>query len=396
MKIAYFDCFSGISGDMCLGAVVDAGAPVNEIKRRLKKLDVKGYSLTEKKVKRGSISATKIDIILRAEERREKLKGKKWKDIQQIIKTSALPEDIKHKGYEVFKNIFDAESKVHGEAINQVHLHDLSGIDSMIDIFGTLTGLSLLGVETIYSSPVNLGGGVVDTAHGVLPVPAPATAEILKDVPVYSSGNSSELTTPTGAAIIKTLSKNFGGMPVLIPENIGIGAGSREIENRPNILRIFIGSHYKKGSDETVTVIETNVDDMNPQIYDYLIEKLLQKGALDVYITQVMMKKTRPGIKLSILCDKHMADDLISLLFKETTTIGVRYYETNRVTMMREIKYVKTKYGKIRVKYSVSGNSVSKSSPEYEDCKRIAKEKGIPLINVIEEVRKASGTKTGD
>ena len=398
MKIAYFDCFSGISGDMCLGALVDAGIPLNEIEKRLKKLPVRGYRLTEKKVKRAGIAATKVDVNLKSAISGRQSVVRRWKDIKKIIKTSTLSDDVKKKGYEIFKRIFEAEARVHGMSIDRVHLHELSGTDSLVDIFGTLTGLELLGFERIYSSPINLGSGFVNTAHGVLPVPAPATAELLKGVPVYSSGIPSELTTPTGAAIIKTLSAGFGEMPFFIPDHIGLGAGSRDFKDRPNVLRVLIGNSssppFGKGgmggfSNETITVIETNIDDMNPQIYEYIIERLFKEGALDVYLTQIIMKKTRPGIKMSVLCNSDKRDNLINLIFKETTTIGVRCYETNRVTMKRETKYVETKYGKVRVKYSVFGNSVSKSAPEYEDCRKLAKEKGIPLISVIDEAKKA-------
>lgn len=378
---------------MCLGALVNAGVPLKKIEKCLKKLPVKGYSLTEKKVSRAGFAATKVDVIQKAAcpaSRSEAGEGKKWKDIKKIIKTSALSDDIKQKCHESFRRLFEAEARVHGESINKVHLHELGSVDCLIDIFGTLIGLELLGVKRIYASPVNLGGGSVQTLHGTLPVPAPATAEILRDVPVYSSGIPFELTTPTGAAILKSISEGFGEMPVFIPEKIGIGAGSREFENRPNILRILIGDIYKKPFNEKVTVIETNIDDMNPQIYEYLIEKLFREGALDVYMTQVIMKKTRPGIKLSVLCDKNRRDDLISLIIKETTTIGVRYYETSRVTMDRGLKDVQTKYGKIRLKISKFGNSNLKYTPEYENCKKIAKERGVPLLEVIEEAKRAA------
>ncbi len=414
MKTAYFDCFSGISGDMCLGAMVGAGASLNEIEKNLKKLPIRGYRLTKKKVKRAGISATKVDVDLKSAISGQQSVVRRWKDIKKIIKTSTLSADVKKKGYEIFKRIFEAEARVHGMSVDRVHLHELGGIDCLIDIFGTLIGLELLGVEQVFSTPINVGSGYTKTEHGILPVPAPATAELLKGIPVYSSGIPSELTTPTGAAIIRTLSTGFGRMPLFTPEHIGLGAGSRDFKDRPNILRVLIGNSsphpFGKGaclvpayrqaggkqgmrgfSNETITVIETNIDDMNPQLYEYIIERLLKEGALDVYLTQIMMKKTRPAIKLSVLCNSDKKDNLINLIFKETTTIGVRYYETNRVTMEREIKSVKTKYGKVRVKYSVFGNSVSKSAPEYEDCRKLAKEKGIPLINVIDAVKKTLG-----
>lgn len=398
MKIAYFDCFSGISGDMCLGALVGAGLSLKKIEKELKRLPVRGYSLSEKKVRRAGIAATKVDVVLSSGTRGQSAEVKKWKDIQKIIKTSSLPDDIKQKGQEIFRRLFEAESRAHGESINKVHLHELGGLDCLIDIFGTLIGLELHGIKSIYASPINLGSGSVQTMHGRLPVPAPATTEILRELPVYSSGIPFELTTPTGAAILKSISKGFGEMPVFVLKKIGVGAGTREFKNSPNILRILIGDIYKKSSNETVTVIETNIDDMNPQIYEYLMEKLFRKGALDVCMTQVIMKKARPGIRLSVLCDKNRRDDLIGMILKETTTIGVRYYEASRVTMERGLKDLQTRYGKIRLKISkfrgtdpFSGQGTGlKYTPEYEDCKRIAKKSGVPLLEVIEEAKRAA------
>lgn len=389
MKIAYFDCFSGISGDMCLGALVDAGVSLQEIERRLKGIPVKGYSLAAKKVRRSGISATKVDVILKQGHSGLRQEDRKWKDISGIIRTSSLPDDIRKKGHTIFKSLFEAEAQVHGESLAKVHLHELSAADCIVDIFGTLIGLSLLGVDAVYSSPVNLGGGIVKTAHGALPVPAPATAEMLKNALVYSSDVPFELTTPTGAAILKSVSKGFGAMPCFQYEKVGVGAGSRDVENRPNVLRVFIGEMPSESPVETVTVIETNVDDMNPQIYEYLIDELFKKGALDVYLTQVIMKKTRPAVKLSVICNRDKRDDLIGIIFKESASIGVRYFETQRVTMDREIKEFPSKYGKVRVKTSMTGKTLAKSAPEFEDCKKIAHETSLPLREIIDEVQSA-------
>lgn len=332
MKIAYFDCCSGISGDMCLGALVDAGVSLQDIARRLNEIPIKGYMLTAKKARRGGIAATKVDVILKQGKSGRHHEIRRWKDISRIIRTSSLPEGIKKKGHEMFRSLFEAEARVHGESLVKVHLHELSAIDCIVDVFGTLIGLSLLGVDTVYSSPVNLGGGFVKTAHGTLPVPAPATAEILRNACVYSSGVSFELTTPTGAIILKSVSKGFGGMPYFQPKTIGVGAGGRDLDNIPNVLRIFIGEMHGKPTDGAVYVIETNIDDMNPQIYEYLIDELFSRGALDVYLTQMIMKKTRPAVKLSVLCDRDKKDDLIGIILKESTSIGVRYFEAQRLT----------------------------------------------------------------
>jgi uncharacterized protein (TIGR00299 family) protein len=393
VKIAYFDCFSGISGDMCLGALVDAGVSLKDIESRLKKVPVKGYSLAEQKVTRSGISATKVDVILNPGKSGPGAEIRRWKDVSGIIRNSGLPEGIKKKGHEIFRNLFEAEARVHAEPLSRIHLHELAAIDCLVDVFGTVIGLSLLGIDAVYSSPVNLGGGVVQTAHGILPVPAPATAEILKNARVYSSDVSFELTTPTGAAILKAVSSGFGGMPCFRYEKVGVGAGNRDIEGRPNVLRIFIGEMAGDCPGDTVTVIETNIDDMNPQIYEYLIDELFSRGALDVWLTQVIMKKTRPAVKLSVLCNRERRDELTGIILKETTSLGVRYYEAQRMTMQREIHEVPSKYGTVKVKTSRLGKALVKSTPEYEDCKKIAKETSLPLREIIDEVGRSARKK---
>ncbi len=394
MKIAYFDCFSGISGDMCLGALVDAGAPLKKIEQGLQKLKVKGYRLSAKKTKRAALSCTKVDVIQTGKGKWQGTEGTRWEDIEAIITKSSLSESFKRQGIAIFKGLFKAESKVHGVAFNKVHLHELGAVDCLVDIFGTLIGLDLLGINSVYASPINLGSGFVKTEHGTMPVPAPATAEILKDLPVYSSGPSAELTTPTGAAILKHLSGSFGGIPVFKPRRIGLGAGRNDFQKSPNILRILIGDLGGEDAHETVTVIETNIDDMNPQVYEYLAERLFESGALDVFLTQTIMKKMRPGIKLSVLCNNSVRNDLIHLILRETTSIGVRYYEASRVTMQRSLRKISSMRGKIGMKVSCL-EEIEKFSPEYEDCKAIAKKSGIPLIQVIDEAKKKAMLEIG-
>ncbi|MBA3060228.1 MAG: nickel pincer cofactor biosynthesis protein LarC [Nitrospirae bacterium] len=401
MKIAYFDCSSGISGDMCLGALIDAGVPVTKLEDELRKLRVKGYELKVKKVKRSGFTATKADIVIvesSSRISRDKVQSsKKWKDIERIIKASSLSESVKQKGLKIFKRLFEAETKVHGETFNTAHLHELGAVDCIVDIMGTLICLELLGIKRVYASPVNLGSGFVKTEHGILPVPAPATAEILKTknseikTKIYSDGTPFELTTPTGAVILKELSSEFGNMPDMLIESIGIGAGNKDIEGKANVLRIFIGESRAardyQPSDKTVTVIETTIDDMNPQIYEYVMEKLFKAGALDVYLTQLIMKKGRPGIKLTVLCNSNEKEKMMKIIFEETTTIGLRFYEADRQTLKREIKSLNTKFGKMNIKISKLGGKVVRKTPEYEDCKRAAKKFNAPLIDVI---RKAS------
>lgn len=401
MKIAYLDCFSGISGDMCLGAIVDAGVPLKRLEDELKKIPVRGYNLSAKKVRRAGFISTKVDVIQL--EKGKKQRAETWKEIENIIQSSLLSQEIKQKGVKIFKGLFEAEAKVHGEAFNKVHLHELGDIDCIMDIFGTIIGFDILGVEKIYSSPINLGGGFVKAEHGILPVPAPATVEILKGVPSYSTGpefnsGSSELTTPTGAAILKGLSSGFGGIPPMDIEKIGVGAGSKDFKDRPNVLRLFVGNliggwgDYREttGKDEIpeqmVTIIETNIDDMNPQVYEYVMEKLFKAGALDVYLAHILMKKGRPGVKLSVLCSKDRREDLMKIVLKETSTIGLRFYETKRRVLQREVKAIDTEFGKVKVKISMLGDEILKVTPEYEDCKRIAKRLKIPLLEIMKRI----------
>ncbi|MDP3296394.1 MAG: nickel pincer cofactor biosynthesis protein LarC [Thermodesulfovibrionia bacterium] len=413
--ICYFNCSSGISGDMILGALVDAGLPPQKLKKSLSRLPITGYKLNIKKVKRAGIQATKVNVEIHAS-RITHHAVQKWKDIEKIIKNSTLSDEIKQKGLRIFKRLFEAEAKVHGERFEDIHLHELGAIDCIIDVFGTLIGIDILGIKKIYSSPLNLGSGTIKTGHGILPVPAPATAELLKNVPVYSSDINFELTTPTGAVLISTLADSFGPMPDMQISKIGTGAGSKDFKKQPNVLRVFIGEetentppcHSRESrnpeknkldscfrrndenqggfSEQKITIIETNIDDMNPQIYEYIMEKLFKAGALDVFLTQVIMKKGRPGIKLTALCSEDKRDELIEIILKETTSIGVRFYETQRKILQRTIESVDTKFGKIKVKISRLGADMVKITPEYEDCKKIAKKFNIPLIEVIKSV----------
>ena len=394
--IAYFNCSSGISGDMILGALVDAGLPPQKLKKSLSCLPIKGYKLDIGKVKRAGFLATRVDVKLQGSGVRGQGSAKKWRDIERIIKTSTLSKDIKQKGLSIFKRLFEAEAKVHGERFEDIHLHELGAIDCIIDIFGALIGIDIIGIKKIYSSPLNLGSGTIKTEHGILPVPAPAAAELLKNVPVYSSDINFELTTPTGAVLISTLADSFGPMPDMQISKIGVGAGNKDFKKQPNVLRVFIGKSEEnkmqdsrckiQDAEHKATVIETNIDDMNPQVYEYVMEKLFKSGALDVFLTQVIMKKGRPGIKLTVLCGEDKRDELIKLILSETTSIGVRFHEVRRKTLRRTIESQNTKFGKIDIKVSRLGNDIVKITPEYEDCKKIAKKFNISLIEVIKSV----------
>jgi uncharacterized protein (TIGR00299 family) protein len=391
--IAYFNCFSGISGDMLLGALVDAGVSLEELKRKLSRLPVRGYELKAMKVQRAGVGATKVDVVLKRSAVSGQRSAKKWKDIEKIIRLSKLPEEIKQKGLYIFKRLFKAEATVHGKKMQNVHLHELGAVDCIVDIFGALIGLDILGIDTVYSSPLNLGSGMIRTSHGILPVPAPATAELLKGIPVCSTDNLFELTTPTGAVIVSSLAKGFSGIPSMKILKTGTGAGSKDFKGQPNVLTMIIGQksevsgkdvwQYARTIAEEITVIETNIDDMNPQVYEYVMEKLFKAGALDVFLTQIIMKKGRPGIKLSVLCSGDRMKNLIDIIISETTSIGVRFYRAERKILRREIKSEKTKYGSVDIKISHFGEKRQKKSVEYEDCKRIAKKFNLPLLEVM-------------
>jgi len=393
--IAYFDCFSGMSGDMTLGALVDAGVPLEKLRKELARIPLKGYQLTAKKVKRAGLRATKVDVLIK-EEGGKPRGTRKWRDIRNIINKSSLSKPVKQKGLSIFKRLFEAEARVHGGRYDSIHLHELGAIDCVIDIFGSLIGLDMLGIDTIYSSSLNLGSGSINSEHGLLPVPAPASVELLKGIPVYSSNVSFELTTPTGAVLISSLANGFGPMPHMNISKVGVGAGNRDFKEQPNILRLFVGADSEKGSlnselreqGNEVTIIETNIDDMNPQVYEYVVDKLLKAGALDVFLAQGIMKKGRPGIQLSVLCADDKKEGLIDLLLRETTSIGVRFYRAERKILKREIKSKSTKYGDVKVKIASVDSKSRKISAEYEDCKKIARKFQIPLIEVLKTINK--------
>lgn len=375
---------------MCLGALVDAGVSIEDIGLLLRRIPVRQYHLRTKKVSRSGVAAVKVDVVL---DRGYKASAVKWKDITAIIKKAKLDENIRAQGLQVFKKLFEAEAKVHGQKVEEVHLHELGGTDCMVDIFGTLIGLDLLGVHKIYTSPVNLGSGTVKCGHGALPVPAPATAELLKGFPVYASGVPFELATPTGAAILAGLEAETGPVPSMSAERIGYGAGNRDIEHMPNALRVFIGEAaetdsplLRASSDTDVIVIETNIDDMNPQLYEDVIDKLFAAGALDVFLENIIMKKGRPAVKLTVIADERKREYLTSLIFNETTTIGLRFYSAGRRVLDREIRKIKTLYGEVRIKIARLEGAVINISPEYTDLKALSKKTGQPIKRISEEI----------
>ena len=394
MKIAYFDCFSGISGDMTVGALLDAGLEIETLEKELNKLGLSGYQLEVNKVVKKGISATQFKVKIKEEgvERR-------FKDILDIFEKSKLNEEIKKETKKIFFNIAQAESKIHRKDIDRIHFHEIGGLDSIIDITSAVIGIKTLGIEEIYSSALPVGKGFVKCAHGLIPVPAPATLELLKNIPIYSGGIESEMITPTGAAIISTLAKNFGERPLMKIERIGYGAGEKEFAI-PNLLRVSIGEKVlndgilKDGyvNDEAV-LIETNIDDMNPEFYDYIMEQLFSQGALDVFLTPIQMKKNRPAHMLSVVVYEQDLREMLEVLFSESTTLGVRIREIKRLRLAQQNFIAETKYGKIKVKVGIFEGEIKNIAPEYEDCMKMAKQHQVPLKEVYEEARKAAHDK---
>jgi len=386
MRLAYFHCASGVSGDMCLGALMDAGAPVNALKRELKKLGLKGYSLSLSETMRAGLKASKATVRIN----KDNTSAKRLKDVMTIINGSSLSPAIKKKGLAVFQRLFEAEALVHGTTPGRAHLHELGAVDAMVDIMGTIICLDLLEIERVACSEVNLGSGSIETSHGILPVPAPATAELLRGRPVYSDG-AGELATPTGAALMAAFAHSFGPMPAMSIEVIGTGAGGMDIPTRPNVLRVFIGEAASMEPEgERVTVMETNIDDMSPEIYGYVMERLFEAGAFDVWTTQAAMKKNRPATVLSAICPEQAAPALMEVILTETTTLGLRYYSAGRVTLGRSTRKVKTPYGEITIKDAYMGERLIKSSPEYEDARLAAKKHKVPLRDVMDAAKAIS------
>ena len=387
MRIAYFDCFSGASGDMILGSLIDAGLNPRRLIKELKKLRITNIHLKTKKVLKTGVSGTQVVV----EGRNEKRSHRNLKEIRRIIEGSGVDAEVKEKSNEIFNRIASVEAKIHQTPIGEVHFHELGGLDSIVDIVGAVWGIQELGIEKVYVSKVNVGGGFVKCEHGILPVPAPATLSLMEGKPIYSSGVERELLTPTGAAILTTLGSEFGPIPPMKVERIGCGAGRDDLPH-PNLLRLIIGTSESTFGKERVEVIETNIDDMNPQFYDYIIEKLLAMEVLDVFITPILMKKNRPGHLLTVICPSEKLPSVTKFLLRETTTLGLRWHEEERAKSDREILTFKTKYGKIRFKLAKWEGKIVNLSPEYEDCKRLALEKKVPLKEIFEEAKRLAMT----
>ena len=383
MKVAYFDCFSGISGDMTLGALLDAGCELQHLRSELQGLQVPGWELSAEKVWKNGMAATYARV-----KTEDTQKHRSLGSILEILEKSRLAVPVRDRASAIFRKLGEAEARVHDVPLEKIHFHEVGAVDAIVDIVGACVGFHALGIEKFACSPLNVGSGTVKMAHGTLPVPAPATANLLQGKPTYSNGVQRELVTPTGAAIVATLCDSFGPQPAMSVSAIGYGAGTADLEGQPNVLRIMIGEAAERtvpGFDQEITVIEANLDDMNPQIYGYLQEKALAAGALDVFTTPAQMKKNRPGTLLTVLCEPKDTQALISLIFAETTTFGARTHTAQRRVLPREFVNVATTFGDVRVKLSRVNGRILHVAPEYEDCRKLAEEKNVPLQRVINE-----------
>ncbi|MGA8438692.1 MAG: nickel pincer cofactor biosynthesis protein LarC [Candidatus Sulfotelmatobacter sp.] len=440
MRIAYLECFSGISGDMFLGALVDAGVPPQTLEKTVAALGI-GARLEISRVLRGGISATKVDVWVDGEKdlpreeygeqrpqphvshehshaehpphdpshpspgeaararasatlEHQHSPGRGLTEIRGIISAASVSTGAKKIAIAIFEALGQAEAHIHNTALESVHFHEVGAVDAMVDIVCAAVGAEALGIDEIICSPLNLGGGTVECAHGTFPVPAPATAELLKDALVYSSGLQAELVTPTGAAIVKTLASRFSAFPEMKIAKSGYGAGTRDFPGHPNVVRLTIGETTSSefaanAASDTISLLEANLDDLNPQLFGYVMDRLLEEGALDVFVMPVQMKKNRPGMVLTVLCKPPDVEKFTEIIFAETTTLGVRRRDEARRTLARRWESVATSWGEVRIKVASMSGTITNYAPEYEDCRRIAAEHQVPLKRVMGEAVEA-------
>jgi len=377
-RICYIDAFSGLAGDMLVGAFADAGAERDAITAALNSLAT-GAAISWDSVHRRGLAATKFRVAVDEPQKHRHLSG-----ILKMIHAAELPDAVKSSAERVFQVLAEAEAAVHGTAIEKVHFHEVGAVDSICDIVGACLALDLLKIEALYCSPINVGSGTVNTEHGVLPVPAPATALLLRDRPIYSRGPAMELTTPTGAAFVAALASDFGAMPPMRIRSIGYGAGDRDFKEQSNVTRAIVGEASGAAETTTVSVIEANIDDASPQVIAWAMERMLAEGALDAVVIPAQMKKGRPGVVLQIVAAPERREALAALLFRETTTLGVRFYSAERRVQAREWVEVQTPHGAVRIKTTADG-----FAPEYEDARRVATESGVPLKQILAEASRA-------
>jgi uncharacterized protein (TIGR00299 family) protein len=376
-RLLYFDCSGGASGDMTLGAMVDLGLPLKNLTRELGKLKVRGFRLKRSRASRSGIRGVRLEVVTPND------RGyRHFSDFAGLIEGSRLSDSAKERSLALIRRIFAAEARVHGKRMETVHLHELGSLDTLIDIVGTVVGLELLGISDVQASPVNVGGGTVQTEHGLMPVPAPATTLLLEGAPVFSDGSQFERTTPTGACLVTGLASRFGPWPPMSIEKVGYGIGGKDPkEGMPNLLRLILGAPLA-GAHQNVLVMETTVDDMSPELAGYVLDRLLEAGALDVFLTPVQMKKNRPGVNVTVVAEPSRRPELTEILFAETTTLGLRCHEVERSCLERKSVKVRTRYGRVSVKLGLSEGKVVNAAPEFEECRRIATSKKVSLKEV--------------
>lgn len=383
--IALLDLFAGISGDMLLGALLDLGLEAAVLTEKLEGLALPGFHLASERVSQKGITCRRVTVAVEEETHPHRRLG----DIEALVRGGHLPEDVVEQALEVFQRIARAEGKIHGKAAEEVVFHEVGALDAVVDVTGCLLAARELGIDRFYAAWVAVGTGTVESRHGTLPVPCPATVEILEDFPVEPTGIRQELVTPTGAALLRTLVKEPGWPPSLRTERVGYGAGTRQIPGRANVVRVLMG-RLERAEAHLIAVVETNVDDMNPEVYGYLLERLFEAGAMDAFLTPLIGKKNRPAIQVTALCPLNREEAVAETLLAETTTLGVRTYRCLRSCVDREEQTVQTRWGPVRVKVGRYGPR-AKVAPEYEDCRRVAREQQVPLLEVYEEVRRAYG-----
>jgi uncharacterized protein (TIGR00299 family) protein len=382
VKHLHFDCFSGVSGDMILGALVDAGLPFKDLVRGLARLQVEGFRLAQKRVERGAITATKVDVLIEKGFR----KPLTLSQIKRVLRKSGLPALVKEQSQAVFDRLADAEGKAHGVEPSHVHFHEVGVIDSFVDVVGGVLGLHLMGIQHVTASAINVGSGTLHSAHGSLPVPGPAVAALAVGLPIYAQGPSRELATPTGVALVRTLAKEFGALPRMEVRHVGYGAGTADPAQWPNVLRVFVGEGAATaiGSVETIVELQTNIDDLNPQIYETVFDRVFAAGAVDATLAPVTMKKGRPGNVLSVLAPREKAEAVLAVMFAETTALGIRTQEVQRRVLPRRFISIRVEGRDVRIKLADQAPGISKASPEHEDCRRIAEQTGRPVKDILE------------
>ncbi|MCK4738805.1 MAG: nickel pincer cofactor biosynthesis protein LarC [Deltaproteobacteria bacterium] len=379
-KILYIDCIAGISGDMFMAALIDLGADLKKIKLELKKIPLTNYTISTSKERRHAIEGTRFKV-----KTTEEKHHRTFSNISTLINNSKLTKSVKKLSTKIFKNLAIAEGKVHGIPAEEVHFHEVGAVDSIVDIVGSAIALESLNFDEIFSSPVQTGSGLVKTMHGIMPIPAPATLEILKGIKIEATEVKKELTTPTGAVILKTIAKSYGSIPNMIVENIGYGIGGWKLKELPNVLRLIQGKEEKKNSNKILS-IETNIDDMTPELAGNLMERLFEEGALDVFFTSIQMKKSRPGLLLTVLLKVEDKEHISEIIFKESTSIGLRFSSHERECLERESKKIKTSFGIVRIKVSKLNGKTVNITPEYDDIKKISKAKKIPMKEIFNTV----------